>query len=247
MAANDRPKNPRVLAVDVGGSHVKVLLSTGEERLRFTSGATLTAAEMVERVVELTKDLEYDVVSVGVPAQVMAGKVVHDPVDLGEGWAGFDFEAAFGKPTQVVNDAAMQALGSYEGGRMLFLGLGTGLGSAMVADGVLEPMELGHLPYRKETYEDFVGARGLERRRGAQRGARARLHRARRRERQAAARAAAELAPRRQPERLRRRLPPLGGRGPGTCRARAWHRARSTLCYMTTILPCIHGCKAQTK
>jgi len=111
----------------------------------------------------LTKDLEYDVVSVGVPAQVMAGKVVHDPVNLGEGWAGFDFEAAFGKPTQVVNDAAMQALGSYEGGRMLFLGLGTGLGSAMVADGVLEPMELGHLPYRKETYEDFVGARGLER------------------------------------------------------------------------------------
>jgi polyphosphate glucokinase len=163
MASNDHPKNPVVLAVDVGGSHVKVRLSTGGERRRFTSGSDLTAKQMVERVLERTGDWDYDVVSVGVPAQVMAGKVVHDPVNLGEGWAGFDFEAAFGKPTQVVNDAAMQALGSYEGGRMLFVGLGTGLGSAMIADGVLEPMELGHLPYKDETYEDFVGARGLER------------------------------------------------------------------------------------
>jgi polyphosphate glucokinase len=163
MAA-DAPRNhPRVLAVDVGGSHVKVLLSTGGERRRFPSGPGLTAAGMVGHVLERTKDWEYDVVSVGVPAQVMAGKVVHDPVNLGEGWAGFDFEKAFGKPTQIVNDAAMQALGSYEGGRMLFLGLGTGLGSAMIVDGVLEPMELGHLPYREETYEDFVGARGLDR------------------------------------------------------------------------------------
>jgi polyphosphate glucokinase len=163
MAANDLPEHPTVLAVDIGGSHVKVFLSTGGERRRFPSGSTLTAADMVEHVLERTQDWEFDVVSVGVPAQVMAGKVVHDPVNLGEGWAGFDFEAAFGKPTQVVNDAAMQALGSYEGGRMLFLGLGTGLGSAMIADGVLEPMELGHLPYKRETYEDFVGARGLER------------------------------------------------------------------------------------
>jgi polyphosphate glucokinase len=164
MAGKDTSKKARVvLAVDVGGSHVKVLRSTGGERRRFPSGPDLTAAQMVEGVLERTKDWSYDVVSVGVPAQVMAGKVVHDPVNLGEGWAGFDFEQAFGKPTQVVNDAAMQALGSYEGGRMLFLGLGTGLGSAMIADGVLEPMELGHLPYRKETYEDFVGARGLER------------------------------------------------------------------------------------
>jgi len=160
----DRAEKPRVvLAVDVGGSHVKVLLSTGGERRRFPSGPDLTAAQMVAGVLEATKDWEYDVVSVGVPAQVMAGKVAHDPVNLGEGWVGFDFEHAFGKLTQVVNDAAMQALGSYEGGRMLFLGLGTGLGSAMIADDVLEPMELGHLPYKKGTYEDYVGERGLER------------------------------------------------------------------------------------
>jgi predicted NBD/HSP70 family sugar kinase len=123
----------------------------------------LTAAEMVEQVLELTKGWEYDVISVGVPAPVLAGKVAHDPVNLGTGWAGFDFERAFGKPTRVVNDAAMQALGSYDGGRMLFLGLGTGLGSAMIVDGLLEPMELGHMPYKKATYEDYVGARGLAR------------------------------------------------------------------------------------
>jgi len=161
--ADEQTTKPRVLAVDVGGSHVKAMLSTGGERRRFPSGPDLTAAQMVEGVLDLTKDLEYDVVAVGVPAPVAAGRVAHDPVNLGEGWAGFDFERAFGKPTRVLNDAAMQALGSYEGGRMLFLGLGTGLGSAMIADGVLEPMELGHLPYRKETYEDFVGQRGLDR------------------------------------------------------------------------------------
>jgi polyphosphate glucokinase len=140
-----------------------VLLSTGGERRRFDSSPEMTAQKMVDGVLELTKDWEYDVVSVGVPAQVMAGKVVHDPVNLGEGWAGFDFERAFGKPTKVVNDAAMQALGSYEGRRMLFLGFGTGLGSAMIVDGIVEPLELGHLPYKKATYEDYVGERGLER------------------------------------------------------------------------------------
>jgi len=155
--------DPRILAVDVGGSHIKVLLSTGGERRRFPSGPNLTAQQMVEDVLEATKDWEYDVVTVGVPTPVMAGKIAHDPVNLGEGWVGFDFEQAFGKPTQVINDAAMQALGSYEGGRMLFLGLGTGLGSTMIADGVLEPMELGHLPYKKGTYEDYVGERGLVR------------------------------------------------------------------------------------
>jgi len=159
----DKTTKPRVLAVDVGGSHVKALLSTGGERRRFPSGPDLTAAQMVAGVLDVTKDWEYDVVAVGVPAPVAAGRVAHDPVNLGAGWAGYDFERAFGKPTRVVNDAVMQALGSYEGGRMLFLGLGTGLGSAMIADGVLEPMELGHLPYRKETYEDFVGQRGLDR------------------------------------------------------------------------------------
>jgi polyphosphate glucokinase len=161
--AHGRTKQQTVLAVDVGGSHVKVLLSTGGERRRFESGPTLTAQQMVDGVLDLTKDLDYDVVSIGVPAPVSAGRVVQDPVNLGPRWAGFDFAKAFGKPTKVVNDAAMQALGSYEGGRMLFLGLGTGLGTAMVVDGDLEPMELGHLPYKKATYEDYVGLRGLER------------------------------------------------------------------------------------
>ena len=156
------PSDPRVLAVDVGGSHVKAMLSDGDERRRFESGPDLTAGAMVKGVLELTKDWDYDVVSVGVPTQVRGGRIVHDPVNLGKGWAGFDFEQAFGKPTKIVNDAAMQALGSYEGGRMLFLGFGTGLGAAMIADGVLEPMELAHMPYRDGTYEDVVGERGLE-------------------------------------------------------------------------------------
>ena len=157
------PSDPRVLAVDVGGSRVKMLLSDGEERRRFPSGPDLTAEAMVEGVLARTRDWQYDVVSVGVPTQVRGGRVVHDPVNLGKGWTGFDFEQAFGKPTKVVNDAAMQALGSYEGGRMLFLGFGTGLGAAMIVDGILEPMELAHMPYRGGTYEDFVGERGLER------------------------------------------------------------------------------------
>ena len=162
-AADEEKKQPVVLAVDVGGSHVKVLLSTGGERRRFESGPTMTAQQMVDGVLDLAKDLRYDVVSIGIPAPVAGGRVVHDPVNLGPGWAGFEFAKAFGKPTKVVNDAAMQALGSYEGGRMLFLGLGTGLGTAMVVDGILEPMELGHLPYKRATYEDYVGLRGLER------------------------------------------------------------------------------------
>jgi polyphosphate glucokinase len=154
---------PRALAVDVGGSHVKALVSGETEPRRFRSGARLSAQRMVERVLDLTKDWNYDVVAVGVPAQVRAGRVVHEPFNLGKGWVDFDFERAFGRPTMVANDAAMQALGSYEGGRMLFLGFGTGLGSAMVVDGIVEPMELGHLPFRKATFEDYVGDRGLER------------------------------------------------------------------------------------
>jgi polyphosphate glucokinase len=152
-----------VLTVDVGGSHVKALVGTDGEPRRFKSGRRLTAERMVERVLELTGDWTYDVVSVGIPAQVRAGRVVHDPVHLGKGWNGFDFEHAFGKPTKVVNDAVMQALGSYDGGRMLFLGLGTGLGSALIVDGVIEPMELGHLPFRKRTYEDYAGEAGRKR------------------------------------------------------------------------------------
>jgi polyphosphate glucokinase len=118
---------------------------------------------MVAGVLEQTADWDYVGVSVGIPAPVHSGRVVQDPVNLGHGWAGFDYEAAFGKPTKVINDAAMQALGSYQGGRMLFLGLGTGLGTTMILDGVIAPMELGHLPFRKATFEDYVGERGLER------------------------------------------------------------------------------------
>ena len=157
------PAAPVVLAVDVGGSHVKMVLNGVQERRRFVSGQRLTPDDMVTGVLELTEDWSPVGVSVGVPAMVSAGRVVHEPVNLGPGWVGFDFAAAFGKPTKVVNDAAMQALGSYAGGRMLFLGLGTGLGSTMIVDGIVEPMELGHLPFRKATYEDYVGLRGLER------------------------------------------------------------------------------------
>ena len=154
----------KILAVDVGGSHVKLLLSGGDhEARRFESGPDLGPKEMVERIGALTEDWPYGAVSVGIPAPVHGGRVVADPVNLGPGWIGFDFPKAFGKPTKVVNDAAMQALGSYEGGKMLFLGLGTGLGTALVVGGVVEPMELAHLPFRKATFEDYVGERGLER------------------------------------------------------------------------------------
>jgi polyphosphate glucokinase len=154
---------PPVIVVDVGGSHVKLLATAETERRRFESGPTMTPQEMVDGVREAATGWEWERVSVGVPAPVLGGRVASDPVNLGKGWAGFDYAAAFGKPTKVVNDAAMQALGSYEGGKMLFLGLGTGLGTAFVADGVVEPVELGHLPFKKATYEDYVGERGLER------------------------------------------------------------------------------------
>ena len=142
---------------------MKLLVNGGSERRRFVSGKKFTAPQMVESLLEHASDLEYAFVTVGIPAPVVAGRVAHEPVNLGKGWAGFDYQHAFGKPTKVVNDAAMQALGGYAGGRMLFLGLGTGLGSTMIVDGVLEPMELGHLPFKKATFEDYVGARGRDR------------------------------------------------------------------------------------
>ena len=155
----------KVLAVDVGGSHVKVLVSGdgSEARRRFASGPALTPQQLVDGIAGLTADWSFDAVSIGIPAPVRGGRVVSEPVNLGTGWVGFDFEAALGRPTKVVNDAAMQALGSYEGGRMLFLGLGTGLGSTMILEGTIAPMELGHLPFRKATFEDYVGERGRER------------------------------------------------------------------------------------
>jgi predicted NBD/HSP70 family sugar kinase len=153
-----------VLAVDVGGSRVKLLISEGQpERRRFDSGDDLGPEEMVSKSVALAEGWAYDVVSVGIPAPVREDRVVTEPVNLGTGWVGFDLQRAFGKPTKVINDAAMQALGSYEGGTMLFLGLGTGLGSALVLGGSVQPLELAHLPFRKATFEDYVGERGRER------------------------------------------------------------------------------------
>jgi polyphosphate glucokinase len=157
--------NQGVLAVDVGGSHVKVETNGSGMRRRFRSGPDLTAGEMVERILALTADWRFDVVSLGYPGPVVHGRPIAEPHNLAPGWVGFDFNAAFGKPVKVVNDALMQAIGSYEGGRMLFLGLGTGLGSAMIINGQSEAMELGHLPYRKgKTFEDYLGAAALKRR-----------------------------------------------------------------------------------
>jgi polyphosphate glucokinase len=166
MAVSDvlMRRRPNVLVVDVGGTHVKVLATGHRAPREIPSGPTMSAREMVAAVKRLAPDWRYDVVSIGYPGVCVHGRPVAEPHNLGPGWVGFDFERAFGCPVRIVNDAAMQALGSYRHGRMLFLGLGTGLGSAMIVDGILESLELAHLPYAKgRTYEDYVGVRGLER------------------------------------------------------------------------------------
>src|SRR4026209_387227 len=155
-------RSPNVLVVDVGGTHVKILATGQKQRREFPSGPNLTPKQMVAGVKKLAKDWKYNVVSIGYPGVVVGNRPVADPYNLGDGWAGFDFGAAFKCPVKVINDAAMQALGSYKGGKMLFLGLGTGLGSSMIVDGIVEPMELGHLPYKKATFEDYVGIRGVK-------------------------------------------------------------------------------------
>jgi polyphosphate glucokinase len=150
--------------VDVGGTHVKVLASGHRQPIKIPSGPRMTAKRMVSEVQEAVSDWPYDVVSIGYPGAVLHGKPIGEPRNLGSGWVGFNFQRAFGRPVKLINDAAMQAWGCYRGGRMLFLGLGTGLGTALVIDGLLEPMELAHLPYRKgRTYEEYVGKTGLER------------------------------------------------------------------------------------
>ncbi len=154
---------PAVLTVDIGGSHVKALLSGETERRRFPSGSKLTAREMVDGVLEIVDGWSFERVSVGIPTPIRGGRPTAEPVNLGDGWVGFDFDGAFGVPTRVVNDAVMQAIGSYEGERMLFLGLGTGLGSAFVVERTVAPLELGHLPYKKHTFEDYVGEQALDR------------------------------------------------------------------------------------
>jgi polyphosphate glucokinase len=153
----------KVLVVDVGGTHVKILATGRRDRREFASGPTLTAEQMVTRVKALAKRWKYDVVSMGYPGPVLNGRPIAEPYNLGPGWVGFDYRAAFGCPIKIINDAAMQALGGYKGGKMLFLGLGTGLGSTLIVNGIVAPMEVGHLPYRKATFEDYVGSRGLER------------------------------------------------------------------------------------
>jgi polyphosphate glucokinase len=152
-----------VLVIDVGGTHVKILATGQKERREFESGPSTTPGGMVAGVKRLARGWRFDVVSIGYPGLVLGGRIAAEPHNLAQGWIGFDFQKAFGKPVKVVNDAAMQALGSYVKGTMLFLGLGTGLGSALVVDGHMVPMELAHLSYGDATIEDYVGLRGLER------------------------------------------------------------------------------------
>ena len=154
----------KVLVVDIGGTHVKVLATGQTEHREFASGPSMTPKRMVAGVRKLTADWKYDVVSIGYPGVVVHNRPIVEPYNLASGWIGFPYRRAFARPVKLINDAAMQALGSYKGKKLLFLGLGTGLGSAMIADGIIEPMELGHLPYKKSTYEDYVGLRGLEKR-----------------------------------------------------------------------------------
>ena len=153
---------PRVLAVDIGGTNVKILATGQAERRKFPSGKGLTPRKMVAGVKKLAAGWKYDVVSIGYPGQVVGDRAVTEPRNLAPGWVEFNFTAAFGCPVKVINDAAMQALGSYKGGTMLFLGLGTGLGSALMVRGHIVPMELGALSAGKGAIEDYLGARGLQ-------------------------------------------------------------------------------------
>jgi polyphosphate glucokinase len=153
----------KVLVLDVGGTHVKILMTGQKEPIKFVSGPTMTAQKMVAGVKRAIRGWKFDCISIGYPGPVINGHPLREPHNLGGGWMGMNFRKAFGHPVKVMNDAAMQALGSYKGGKMLFLGLGTGLGSAMISDGFLEPMELAHLLYKNgKTYEDYLGIRGLE-------------------------------------------------------------------------------------
>jgi len=153
----------QVLAIDIGGTHVKCRVPSDPEKRQFPSGPALTAQEMAKGVLELVKDWSFDRVSIGVPAPVVGNRPLHDPANLGRGWTDFDYDRDFARPVKLINDAAMQAVGSFDGGKMLFLGLGTGLGSCMIAGNVVIPTELAHLPYRKgRSFEDYLGLRGIK-------------------------------------------------------------------------------------
>jgi polyphosphate glucokinase len=154
----------RILVIDVGGKHVKLRIDARGPIRKFVSGPKMSPASMMRRILKLTRKRAYDAVSIGYPGVVFRGRIALEPHNLGKGWVGFDFEKAFAKPVKVINDAAMQAIGSYRGGHMLFLGLGTGLGATLIIDGVVEPTEVGHMPYKRgRTFEDYVGERGRER------------------------------------------------------------------------------------
>jgi predicted NBD/HSP70 family sugar kinase len=154
----------KILVIDVGGTNVKVLASGHRTPRKIPSGPKMTPKKMTRMVQEAVADWEYDAVSIGYPGPIKNGKPAAEPWNLGRGWVGFNYARAFGCPVRIVNDAVMQALGGYKGGRMLFLGLGTGLGSTLIADGVVVPMELAHLPYKNgRTFEEYVGRQGLER------------------------------------------------------------------------------------
>lgn len=152
-----------VLVVDIGGSHVKLFRTGHRSRVKLPSGPSLTPRQMVREVRDATADWQYDVVTIGYPGPVVRGRIAREPVNLGGGWTRFDFARAFGRPVRLINDAAMQALGSYRGRSMLFLGLGTGLGTTLVRNGVVVPLEVAHLPYRDgKSYEEFIGDAGLK-------------------------------------------------------------------------------------
>lgn len=164
MKAAKSAKSLRVLVVDVGGTSIKMLATGQKEPRKYPSGPTMTPHQMVRVVKKSVRDWKFDCVSLGFPGPVINEHPLREPHNLGRGWMAFDFRKAFGRPVKIINDAAMQALGSYKGGRMLFLGLGTGLGAAMIVEGVLQPMELAHLMYKNgRTYEDYLGLRGLQR------------------------------------------------------------------------------------
>jgi predicted NBD/HSP70 family sugar kinase len=157
-------KKQKILVLDVGGSHVKCIATGHERSVKFKSGPRLTPDQMVPKVREITEGWSFDVVSIGYPGVVRRGKIVRDPHNLGPGWVDFDFQAAFGHPVKLINDAAMQAFGGYQGGTMLYLGFGTGMGSALIVDDVIMALELGHLPYvGGHTYEDHVGEKARKR------------------------------------------------------------------------------------
>ena len=163
-AAPKPPDPAHVLVIDVGGSHVKFRMGPRGRIRKLVSGPDMSAADMARRIRKLAGGLHYQAVAIGYPGLVLRGRIVAEPFNLGPGWVGYDFEKALGRPVRVINDATMQALGGYEGGSMLFLGLGTGLGATLILDGAVEPMEIGHMPYKHHrTFEDYVGERGRKR------------------------------------------------------------------------------------